>query len=163
MAKTKYEYWLTDEGLLQISGWARDGLIDAQIAHNMGISRKTLYEWKNKYSPISDALKNSKDVADRHVENALYNKACGYKESITKPFKVKRVEYDPKGRKIAEFEEVVYVTDEVYIPPDTTAQIFWLKNRKPEAWRDRVIHTDEAELVKLDALIGSIDKLATKK
>ena len=46
MAKGKYEYWLTDEGLLQIGGWAKSGLTDEQIAHNMGICRDTLIQWK---------------------------------------------------------------------------------------------------------------------
>ena len=44
MAKGKYEYWLTNEGLILLEGWARDGLTDEQIAHNMGITSKTLYE-----------------------------------------------------------------------------------------------------------------------
>lgn len=44
----KYEEWLTEEGLLLIEGWARDGLIDEQIAGNMGISTSTFYEWKKK-------------------------------------------------------------------------------------------------------------------
>ena len=46
--------------------------------------------------------------------------------------------------------------------PSTTAQIFWLKNRRPDKWRDKVIYTDESELEKLDELIGSIDRLADK-
>lgn len=163
MAKSKYEKWLTDDGLLRIEGWARDGLTDEQIAHNMGISRKTLAEWKNKYAPIGDALKNSKEVVDRIVENALFKKACGYTVQVSKPMKVKRVIYnEDTGRKIEEYEEVVQTVEEVHVPADTTAQIFWLKNRKPEAWRDKVLYTDESELEKLDELIGSIDKLANK-
>ena len=164
MAKSKYEAWLTDDGLLRIEGWARDGLTDEQIAHNMGISRKTLAEWKNKYAPIRDALKNSKEVVDRIVENALFKKACGYTVQVKKPIKVRKVEYnDETGKKIREVEEIVETVEEVHVPADTTAQIFWLKNRKPEAWRDKVLYTDESELEKLDELIGSIDKLATKK
>ena len=57
MAKGKYQEWLTPEGLLRIEGWARDGLIDEQIAHNMGINPATLYDWKKKYPEISEALK----------------------------------------------------------------------------------------------------------
>ena len=70
MAKGKYEYWLTPEGLLKIEGWARDGLTDEQISKNIGISRSTLNVWKDRYSDISDALKRGKDVIDRQVENA---------------------------------------------------------------------------------------------
>jgi len=162
--KTKYEAWLTDDGLLRIEGWARDGLTEEQIAHNMGICRDTLHEWKKKYPSIADALKNSKEVVDRIVENALFKKACGYTVQVKKPIKVRKVEYnDETGKKIREYEEIVETVEEVHVPADTTAQIFWLKNRKPEAWRDKVLYTDESELEKLDELIGSIDKLATKK
>jgi len=75
MGKPKYEYWLTAEGRLLLSGWARDGLTDEQIAHNMGVSRKTLSEWKVRFSDISDTLRSGKEVADYAVENALYRKA----------------------------------------------------------------------------------------
>ena len=78
MAKGKYEYWLTPEGLLKLEGWARDGLTDEQIAENMGISRSTLNAWKDKYSDISDTLKKGKEVVDRQVENALLKRALGY-------------------------------------------------------------------------------------
>ena len=98
MAKGKYEYWISEDGLILIEGWARDGLTNEQIAHNIGISRETLNVWTKKYSDISDALKKSKDVVDRQVENALFKKAC-------------------EG--------------------DTTAMIFWLKNRRPNDWRDK--------------------------
>ena len=57
MAKGKYEYWLTEEGLLLLEGWARDGLTDEQIAHNIGISTSTLNNWKNKYVEILESLK----------------------------------------------------------------------------------------------------------
>lgn len=123
MAKGKYEEWLTPEGLLLIEGWARDGLTDEQIAHNIGISRATLYEWKNKYPDISDTLKKGKQVIDRMVENALLKRALGYTyEEVTE-------EESENGMKRK------VVTKEVV--PDTTAQIFWLKNRKPNEWRDK--------------------------
>ena len=76
----KYDDWLTEDGLLKIQGWAMDGLTDEQIAHNMGIRRSTLYEWRKKFAAISDTLKKSKEVADRYVENALYKRAVGYEE-----------------------------------------------------------------------------------
>ena len=74
-AKGKYEYWLTKQGLLQLWGWAIDGLTDADIANNMGIAEGTLYRWKVQFKEINEALKDSKDIADRAVENALYVKA----------------------------------------------------------------------------------------
>ena len=75
MAKGKYEYWLTEEGLLLLEGWARDGLTDEQIAHNIGISTSTLNNWKNKYVEILESLKKGKEVVDYAVENALLKTA----------------------------------------------------------------------------------------
>ena len=120
----KYHEWLTDEGLHKVEGWAKDGLDEEQISYNMGISRKTLYNWKIKHLPILHALKVGKEVADRKVENALYNKALGYKETLNK------VKVLNDGTLIPYQEEVTY-------PGDTTAMIFWLKNRKPKEWRDK--------------------------
>lgn len=75
MAKGKYQKWLEPDGLLLLQAWARDGLTDEQIAHNMGIRRSTLADWKNKFSDISDALKKGKEIVDVEVENALRKQA----------------------------------------------------------------------------------------
>ena len=144
MAKGKYEKWLEPENLILIEGWARDGLTNEQIAHNMGIAYSTLKEWKNKYSAISATLKKGKEIVDREVENALLKKAFGYNAQVNKTFKVKEIYYDDKGRR-CEKEKLVTAVDEVHIPSDTTAIIFWLKNRKPEQWRDKVAN-DERDL-----------------
>ena len=121
----KYDDWLTEDGLLKIQGWAMDGLTDEQIAHNMGIRRSTLYEWRKKFTIISDTLKKSKEVADRYVENALYKRAIGYEEIVEKKQRVLH------GVVV---EENITTKQ---IPPDVTAMIFWLKNRKPDVWRDK--------------------------
>lgn len=71
MAKGKYQKWLTKDGLTLLEAWARDGLTDEQIAHNIGVSTVTLYDWKNKYPNISNSLKRGKEVVDIEVENAL--------------------------------------------------------------------------------------------
>ena len=68
MARGKYQEWLEPESLVLLEGWARDGLTDEQIADNIGITRATLYNWKNKYIDIFDALKKGKEVADYEVE-----------------------------------------------------------------------------------------------
>lgn len=130
MAKGKYQEWLTEEGLLQLEAWARDGLTEEQIAHNMGISRKTLYEWKSKYSDICDTLKRGKEVVDIQVENALLKRALGYSYKEVTREKV----FNPETGQY-ELMPTKEVTKEVV--PDTTAQIFWLKNRRPEQWRDK--------------------------
>lgn len=144
MAKGKYHEWLGPEGLLKIEGWARDGLIDEQIAYNIGITRETLSQWKNKYSDISDALKKGKEVVDRQVENALLKRALGYKYEEIK------TEETEEGKKVTvTIKEVV---------PDTTAQIFWLKNRKPDQWRDKqqIEHSGEIRSEKLSDIISQL-------
>ena len=55
----KYTEWLTDEGLIKIEGWARDGLIDKRM-QNIGVSERTFTDWKKKFSSISSALKGKK-------------------------------------------------------------------------------------------------------
>lgn len=124
MAKGKYEHWLQPEGLLLLGAWARDGLTDEQIARNIGISRSTLSAWKKSYPDISDALKKGKDVVDIEVENALLQRARG--TIITE---VVITDSEKDGRKT--------VTRQTEIPPDVTAAIFWLKNRRPDRWRDK--------------------------
>lgn len=118
-----YKDWITEEGLLKLEGWARDGLTNEQIAQNIGIHPSTIYDWQNKYSEIADALKKGKEVVDRQVENALLKRALGYEVTETK------IEESNEGEKVT--------TTVKHIQPDTTAQIFWLKNRKPLEWRDR--------------------------
>ena len=66
----KYDEWLDGDGLLKIQGWARDGLSEEQIAHNMGVARFTLSEWKKKFPVLSDTIKKVKEVVDREVEKA---------------------------------------------------------------------------------------------
>ncbi|NNU85333.1 helix-turn-helix domain-containing protein [Geobacillus sp. BMUD] len=132
MAKPKYDEWLTEEGLMLIEGWARDGLTDEQISQNMGINPSTLYDWKKKHPKISEALKRGKEVVDRQVENALLKRALGY-------------EYDEITYENG--KEVKRVRKQV--KPDTTAQIFWLKNRKPHEWRDKPENDQLKRIVEL--------------
>ena len=116
----KYTEWLTREGLLQIEGWAKDGLIDEQIAKNMGVAYSTFKDWKKRFPDLSAVLKRSKEVVDREVENALFESAKGFvyeEETVTNTGEV--------------------VTVKKYSKPNVTAQIFWLKNRKRDKWRDK--------------------------
>ena len=132
MAKGKYREWIEPEGLLKIEGWARDGLIEEQIAKNMGISVSTINEWKNRFPEIKEALKKGKEVVDREVENALLKRALGYEyEEVTEKYEM------------GELTETKVTKKQVV--PDTTAQIFWLKNRKPREWRDKVVNAVQVE------------------
>lgn len=232
MAKGKYEKWLEPESLILLEGWARDGLTDEQIAHNMGIRRETLYDWKKKYPNISNALKKGKEIVDIEVENALLKRALGYEYTETtrerivdsrqkkrhggetalteKEWEIAKAYFDgqccycgasvtltkdhlqplksdgtmevnnivpacqrcnsskkdknwlawyqqqefyrsERAKKISEYitfassmrvigcDDDLVITKEVtkFVAPDTTAQIFWLKNRRPDKWRDK--------------------------
>ena len=162
MAKGKYQEWLEPEGLLKIEGWARDGLTDEQIAQNMGVAYSTFRTWRDKYSALSAVLKKNKDVADRQVENSLFERALGGTHEVRKTFKVKEKYYDDHG-KLCEKEKLVQATDEVYIPGDTTAQIFWLKNRKPDKWRDKQEYEDRTSIDKLDGILKELRDNAAKQ
>lgn len=158
----KYEYWLTSEGLLKLEAWARDGLTDEQIAQNMDIDSATLYRWKKRYCEICESLKRGKEIVDIQVENALLKRALGYSYNEDKYISVPMdlAEYTEKLEQymnMYKFEhpeatdsELMLVrerfpkTKEVLaerkvkeVVPDTTAQIFWLKNRCPDRWRDK--------------------------
>lgn len=161
---SKIDAWLTEEGLIRLEGWARDGLTEKQIAKNAGIADSTLRLWKTQHREILDALKRGKDVPDREVENALFKSAIGYTKTVRKPVKVREIEYDPKtGKKTGEREKWQAVEEEIFVPPQVTAQIFWLKNRKPEQWRDRQEYTDTTALDKLDAILAENIKNANVK
>lgn len=133
MAKGKYQKWLEPEGITLLSGWARDGLSEEQIAHNMGISRETLRLWKHKYFGIFAALKKGKEIADIEVENALFKRAIGY--SYKETTKERHI-----NTETGKSELVVTKVVEKQVAPDTGAAAFWLKNRRPDKWRDK---TDE--------------------
>lgn len=125
-AKPKVDDWLTNEGLILLNGWARDGLSNGQMAFNMGISQSTFYAWKSEHTEISDTIKKGKEIIDYEVENALLKSALGYEYIETHT--------NASGEK---------TITKKYMKPDTTAIIFWLKNRKPNEWRDKqnVNHT----------------------
>ena len=117
--KSKYDTHVKPY-LDEIQGWAMSGLTDEQIADNLGIAASTLYEYKKKYPEFSEALKKGKDIADAQVVNALFKTATGF----------------------TYYEDIATATGDVvsaqrYAKPNTTAQIFWLKNRQPDRWRDK--------------------------
>lgn len=126
--KGKYSEWLSDDGLLRVEGWARSGLSDAQICQKIGIHPATFYQWQLDYPEFSDAIKRGKRPVDDEVENMLLKSAMGfeYEETITEIIE------QPDGTQRKQIKKV-----KRYSPPSNTAQIFWLKNRRPDKWRDK--------------------------
>lgn len=132
MARADYREWISEDGLLMIESWARDGLTEEQIANNIGCATSTFREWKKKYSAVSAALKKGKRPIDFEVENALLKNALGFKYTEEEIYKDD--DGNTRVKKVNRYQK-----------PDTTAQIFWLKNRKPKLWRDA--YKQDVELV----------------
>lgn len=103
------------------------GATDIEVADMLGITDRTLYRWRHDYPEFCQALKSGKEFCDERVERSLYQKAIGY--SFTTMERVGT----GKNAKLAPIVKQV--------APDTTAQIFWLKNRRSQQWRDRHEHT----------------------
>lgn len=128
LAKSK---WNDIKGKLTlVECWTRDGLTDEQIANNLGISKDTFYRYKKEHSDFSDILKKGKEIVDYQVENALLKRALGYQYKETTTERIYNAEKE-------KYEMVVAKEVVKEVQPDTTAQIFWLKNRKPKEWRDK--------------------------
>ncbi len=115
----KPEYALQAEKLTKL------GATDDQLADFFGVSQQTVNAWKNVYPEFLEALKLGKDEADKRVEQSLYKRALGYEQDAVKIFM-------PAGA-----SEPIYAPYREKVQPDTTAAIFWLKNRKKSDWRDR--------------------------
>ena len=138
---SKVDYWLTDDGLILIEAWARDGYLLNEIADRMGIERYTLSKWRKRYPEIAQALNTGKELVDYKVENALLKAALGY---TTKEIKV------TLGKKVLNGEvfEVLKETTTREVAPNVTACMAWLNNRKHDQWkrnRDKVLELDEED------------------
>lgn len=111
------------EFVKQAEALCKLGATDAEMADFFQVTLSTLSLWKVKHSEFSEALKLGKEVADRRVEEALYNRALGYSHEETD---------------IRVVDGAIMETPMIkHYPPDTTAAIFWLKNRRPDEWRDK--------------------------
>lgn len=101
------------------------GATDLELAQEFGVTVQSIRNWRMRYPEFFAALKLSKPIADERVERSLYERATGYS------FEAVKQQYDSKAGK---WVEITYIE---HVPPDPTAMIFWLKNRKPEEWRDK--------------------------
>lgn len=122
---------------------AERGATDFEIADSLGVSVRTLYRWKAQHDDFRQSLKIAKDVADERVIRSLYQRAIGYEQDAVKIFM-------PAGADkpvIAEYVEK--------IAPDTTAAIFWLKNRKSDEWRDK-IHKEHSGEVAIKRVVTDL-------
>lgn len=127
------------------------GLTDMQIAETLNVTEQTLNNWKRQHPQFFESLKKGKAPADAKVAESLLSRALGGKVVLQRPFKVKRVEYNERGQRIAEFEEIQYADYEENIPPDTGACCYWLNNRQSSLWRNKPEEKDTMD--KLDKFL----------
>lgn len=106
------------------------GATDKEMADFFGVTERTLNQWKKDYPEFLQSLKKGKNIADANVASKLYNRAIGY------DYEEKHFETKPSKKDVPP-ELVEAKRIKKHVPADTTAAIFWLKNRQPEKWRDR--------------------------
>lgn len=100
------------------------GLTDKELADFFEVSERTINTWKHSHPEFLQSLKGGKELADAEVASKLFHRATGY-------------EHPEDDIRVVNGEIVITPTIKHY-PPDTTAAIFWLKNRQPAKWRDKV-------------------------
>lgn len=107
----------------QVEKLCRLGATDIEIADFFNVSEKTLNNWKHNHPEFLQSIKRGKEISDLEVANSLYNRAKGYEQDTVKVFQFQG--------------EPIIVPVKEKVAPDTTAAIFWLKNRRPKEWRDK--------------------------
>ena len=141
MAKTKYR----DNMPALVEGYAKQGMIERDMALKLGVSVTTFEDYKNKIPEFLSSLKAGKEVVDHQVETSLYNSAMGH--------------YVADVHVTVIDGEVIQTPYRRYIPPSITAQIFWLKNRKADEWRD----TKEIAVVSVNTALKEAMEMGAKR
>lgn len=143
--KFTFDDIISEEGLILVAAWTRDGMTQQMIIKRLGINQQTWYNWRKKSEqikgdPIGKALRRGKEVIDYQVENALLKAALGYRtvtvKTVTGPV-------DKNGNRETRIERTESETG-----PNTTACLAWLNNRKPDSWRrnrDNILEYDDKQ------------------
>lgn len=139
--ESEVDYWLTDDGLLLLQCWARDGFNYSEIAKRMGVTPQLLARWKKQYPEMQDAMSVGREVVDYKVENALLKSALG--------FTTKEITVTIGKRMInGEWVNITKETKTKEVIPNVTACLAWLNNRRPDIWkknRDNVVDIEDEE------------------
>lgn len=120
-----------------IKDMCRNGATENQIMKALDVGHDSWYRYKREQTEFSELLKENKMMVDSKVENELLERALGGEVREEKAIKIKETIYSESGRKLKDIEKIEIVEVKRDIPGDTTAQIFWLKNRRPRQWRDK--------------------------
>lgn len=102
------------------------GATDYELAVFFGVDTATIHRWKHVYDEFCDAVRCGKDQADERVARSLFNRAVGYSF---------------ESEKVFQFQGAIVRAPTVeHVPPDPSAAMNWLKNRRPDEWRDKQLH-----------------------
>lgn len=163
MAHAEYKKWLEPDNLTKLRSWARDGLTNEQIAKKIGVKRQTFQRWLSTYSDMSDALKKGKEIVDAEIENSLISIMKKHTVTTTQYKMVKKDAFNLKAERskfaniykldhpnatkeevgiaVAEhvdvYEKIPISKTVTEVDPNASAIIFWLKNRRPDIYRDQ--------------------------
>lgn len=127
----------------------RLGATDQEVAEFFDVGHRTVDRWKATIPEFAAALNLGKEPADERVERSLYHKAIGYTFNAEEVF-----QYQGK---------VVRAQVVKHVPPDTTACIFWLKNRRPLDWRDVHKHEHSQDGALGDRLVEAVQRVGMPK
>lgn len=128
---TEYDPAFDDKAKALCEGGAKDD----ELAEEFGVSVRTINRWKVAHPTFRQSIKDAKDIADERVKRSLYHKALGVEYEEMQAIKLKKITY-ADGKKVSEEEFIELVPIKKFMPADTTAGIFWLKNRKRQEWQD---------------------------
>lgn len=163
MARAEYKKWQEPDNLIKLQGWARDGLTNEQIAQKIGVRRETISVWCSKYPNIANALKKGKEVIDYEIENSLISTMKKHRIKTTTYKMVKKDDLVLKAERtkfmnmfkldhpnatkeqiliataenVAIYERIPMTETVTEVDPNVSSMIFWLKNRKPDVYRDQ--------------------------
>ncbi|MFD3267163.1 helix-turn-helix domain-containing protein [Lactobacillus johnsonii] len=163
MAHAEYKKWLEPDNLTKLRSWARDGLTNEQIAKKIGVKRQTFQRWLSTYSDMSDALKKGKEIVDAEIEDSLISIMKKHTITTTQYKMVKKDAFNLKAERskfaniykldhpnatkeevgiaVAEhvdvYEKIPISKTVTEVDPNASAIIFWLKNRRPDIYRDQ--------------------------
>ena len=145
--------------LLLVKKWREDGAGLDEIAEKLGISRTTLFKYQDIHTDFADALKRGKEIVDAEVENSLKKECIGYmyEETITTTTAI----IDERTGEITDLKKVETRTSKKYARPSVTAIAYYLNNRMPTAWKNRVVMTAEESID--DETIKEMEKYFAEK
>ena len=148
MAKpNKYETLKIAERLESISGWAKEGLTDEELAEKLGIARQTIYVWKGKYPEFAEAIKTGATEANGEILNSAFRQACGYTTKVKEIVKTKVERIDPQTGRLIREEKVEVVEVDKYFEPNPQMTKFMLMNRLPEKYKDKPVAAEDKTIV----------------